>query len=279
MKNKSEPRESWWSNTGGFFGSKYIEGDQSLEGYIPGRLESLEQRTKREVEGIVKMLDLKVNSRILDCPCGYGRHSIALAEMGMEVFGVDINDTHLKLAERESNRKFNPSGRAYWKSSMPVFMIGDMRNLPFVGEVNSVINMFYSFGFFETEEENEKVMKEFYKTLLPEGQLLLHTDVSPEIIDSGKYRFNETRTLENGKRLRISEAYDSNAKRINGSWTILSKSGRLSKLTPYSVRIYSMNELEELARKTGFIETRFYSSFNGDLFTKDSKELIMISKK
>ncbi|MEK6927154.1 MAG: class I SAM-dependent methyltransferase [Nanoarchaeota archaeon] len=270
----------WWSNSGGFFGTKYLEGDNSLEGYLPERTETIHQRTTREVDGIIKLLDLKKGSRILDCPCGYGRHSNELASRGMVMFGVDINRDFLKVAEEESIKRFNPKEKVHWKPPMPVFMHGDMRDIP-GPSCENIINMFYSFGFFETDEENEKVMDEFWWYLpMPEGgNLLIHTDVSPEIITSGRYRFSETRNLKSGKRLRIEESYNPHTKRMNGSWTIIQPDGKEEKLTPYSVRIYSQQEFEEMAKKVGFKETKFYGSFNGEEFKKDSPEMIMVAKK
>ncbi len=58
-KQKLKAPEPWWSNLGGFFGAKYIEGDNSLEGYLPEKQESLEERTRREVDGVIRLLELK----------------------------------------------------------------------------------------------------------------------------------------------------------------------------------------------------------------------------
>jgi hypothetical protein len=37
----------------GFFGKDYIEGDNGLEGFLPGKRESLNERTIREVKGVI----------------------------------------------------------------------------------------------------------------------------------------------------------------------------------------------------------------------------------
>ncbi|MEK6893819.1 MAG: class I SAM-dependent methyltransferase [Nanoarchaeota archaeon] len=291
MTDKTNP---WWSNKGGFFGIRYLEGDDSLEGYIPGKSETLEERTKREVDGVIKLLNLKKEDHILDMPCGYGRHTIELIIRGFRPKGEDINESLVYEAEnrlcleakkRNPNPNFEPACWGY-------FGIEDMRHITdnpislqaqrsgFSPEIyNAIINMFYSFGFFETDEENEKVMKEFFKSLKPNGKLLIHTDVSPEIIKSGAYKFNETRNLKSGKRLIINEAYISENKRMNGSWTLIDKNGFQEQLTPYSVRIYTKEEFEEMAKITGFKETRFYGSFEGEEFSKNSREMIMVARK
>lgn len=262
MKSNRE----WWESEGGFFGQKYMEGDNSLEGFIPGKKEDLIQRTKREIEGIITLAKLKEGSKVLDVPCGYGRHSIELKRRGFQVTGIDINEEHLTKA-RDEEEKID-------------FLKKDMRN---IGKENYnkfdiVINMFYSFGFFKKEEDNKKVMKEFYNALKNNGKLLLHTDVSPEMFGQGKYRFGEERTLSNGKKLVIEETYNAHTRRIEGSWTLISKNKK-EKLTPYSVRIYSKQEFESLAKESGFAKVTFYGSFKGNVFTSDSPELIMIAEK
>ena len=168
----------------------------------------------------------------------------------------------------------------YQISGKIVFLKRDMRE---IGKENydkfdAVINMFYSFGFFEKESDNYKTMKEFYNALKKGGKLLLHTDVSPEMFEGGEYRFEEERTLKNGKKLIIKEHYNNKTKRIEGSWTIVFN-GYGEKLTPYSMRIYSKGEFESLAKEAGFNSIKFYGSFNGDKFNNTSSELIMVAEK
>ncbi|MBU0471300.1 MAG: class I SAM-dependent methyltransferase [Nanoarchaeota archaeon] len=307
-KDKNE-KPKWWDNNGGFFGSQYIIGDDSTNGYLPNKQETLEERTQREVDGIIKLLDLIENPKIipnnrrpliLDCPCGYGRHTIELLRKGYHTVGYDINDKHLFKAKQKLNtmlRETYPELKDLDALNLEGFFYKrDMRTLIdckkwarkydviFSGAVSekfdAVINMFYSFGFFETEEENKKVMEEFYKVLKEKGQLLIHTDVSPEIILQGKnYKLSEKRNIKNGGQLHIEESYNPNSKRISGSWTIIDSEGRTIQLTPYSVRIYSADEFKSMALNVGFSKVDIYGSFNGDSFAPNSNEMIVVAKK
>lgn len=252
-------KQEWWNNQGGFFGKEYMQGDNSQEGFIPSKKQNLESRTKREVKGIINLLGNNINN-LLDLPCGYGRHARLLSEIGINVVGMDINDTHIKHAKKNSKAKI---------------MKRDMRNIgkEFYEKFDVVINMWYSFGFFNDEKDNIKTMEEFYKALKENGQLLLHTDVSPEILSGGNYRLLEQRTLKKGELIQ-EESYDPITKRMNGMWVVNGK-----KLAPYSVRIYSREEFENMARKIGFNKIDFYGSFEKDEFTSQSAELIMIARK
>src|SRR5205823_1244030 len=89
----------YWEDGAGFFGTKYMEGDDSLEGFL-STPHTLSMRTARELEGVMRLLSLSEAASILDCPCGYGRHSIPLAKKGFEVIGSDINREMLDAARR-----------------------------------------------------------------------------------------------------------------------------------------------------------------------------------
>src|ERR1035437_6550459 len=98
-------KSAWWESGGGFFGDVYKEMDDSYEGHL-NTPSTLADRTKLEVDGIIKLCQLKTGDKLMDCPSGYGRHSLGLAERGIDVTGVDINDRFLELSG-ESLKKLN----------------------------------------------------------------------------------------------------------------------------------------------------------------------------
>lgn len=64
-------------------------------------------------------LALEPNAKVLDVPCGNGRHSIELARRGYRVTGVDLSDEFLVLAERSASEA----------GVEAAFVRGDMRAL------------------------------------------------------------------------------------------------------------------------------------------------------
>src|SRR2546423_1904846 len=145
--------KKFWEDGAGFFGKPYMEGDNSVEGYLSTPL-SLEERTSNELAGIIRLLGLKTGDRILDCPCGYGRHSIGLARQGFQVLGSDINS---EMLERALENSQGVSGLSFVQENMEF--------INYSNEFDAVINLFFSFGFFDTEEENNQVLKNFFKAL------------------------------------------------------------------------------------------------------------------
>lgn len=273
---KHSTASDWWTAEGGFFGEHYMTGDDSIEGYRPEERESLEARTAREVDGVVRLLGLSAGTRVLDVPCGYGRHSVELARRGYRVVGVDVNDVHLRRAQQAAAWAFeNGSG-----NSAPRLLKGDMRDLLSTlpeAQFDAVINMFFSFGFFG-EEENHQTMRSFASVLRRGGHLLLHTDVCPEMILQGhKYRLDETRNMRGGGQLVIHEEFDPRSHRLNGTWT-LRHPDREIRMTPYSVRLYSLDELRAMAVESGFREVSFFRGFDGEAFEPNSSEQVMVAR-
>lgn len=58
--------------------------------------------TEKEVDFIIKELELIEGDSIIDLGCGAGRHSIELAKKGFEITGIDISDTMLTYANKRA---------------------------------------------------------------------------------------------------------------------------------------------------------------------------------
>src|SRR5437762_2813116 len=121
-------------------------------------------RDRREVARLIEILELPVGARILDCPCGQGRHAHLLAEAGFDVDGVDYSQDLLDHARKRGIAATLRYTRA------------DMRKLParWTGRFDAVINVFTSFGFFDAPADDAAVVREFGRVLRPGGVLLWH---------------------------------------------------------------------------------------------------------
>jgi ubiquinone/menaquinone biosynthesis C-methylase UbiE len=260
-------RKKFWEDGAGFFGKPYMEGDNSIEGYLSTPLR-LEERTTLELAGVVKLLGLEPGDRILDCPCGYGRHSTGLAMRGFRVVGSDINSEMLEQAVKNSQGVNDLS-----------FAKENMRFIDYSNEFDAVINLFFSFGFFESEEDNEQTLRNFFNALKPGGKFMMHTDINVPRITSGDYKLYERRKLVNGNQLEIVESYYPEDKRLKGQWILIGLDGARRELPQYSHRIYTAEEFAESCRATGFTNVRAYGDWEGTPLTNTSEDMIVVAQK
>lgn len=59
-----------------------------------------DDRSRTQVLAATRLAGLSAGSRVLDVPCGYGRHAVPLAAEGYQVFGLDRSVTQLDEARR-----------------------------------------------------------------------------------------------------------------------------------------------------------------------------------
>jgi len=112
------------------------------------------------IDHFLKYLNPPKGHKILDLGCGKGRHSIYMNSKGYEVTGIDISEQNIKYASAFENEKLR-------------FAIHDMRD-PFAdARFDLVVNLFTSFGYFESMEENLKVLRATSANLKPKGSVLI----------------------------------------------------------------------------------------------------------
>ncbi|HXH88275.1 MAG TPA: class I SAM-dependent methyltransferase [Gaiellaceae bacterium] len=111
-------------------------------------------RTEADLAFLVGTLPLPEFARLLDVPCGTGRHLRPLRALGYDVTGVDVDPVAAGAAGHHA-------------------LVGDMRELDGLpGDFDGVLNMWQSFGYFD-EPTNERVLGSFARRLRPGGRLVL----------------------------------------------------------------------------------------------------------
>ena len=146
------PDDEWWRDFFQGLGAEFV------------RLAATPKRTEREVDRIVDFLDLSGGARVLDVPCGAGRHSIELARRGYRVQGLDLSEPLVRAAQEEASLE-----------GLDVdFRVGDMRELPWKGEFDTAICFWTSFGYFD-ERGNQAFLRDVHDALVPGGGFLLET--------------------------------------------------------------------------------------------------------
>lgn len=121
------------------------------------------------IDNLCSYLKPVKGSRLLDIACGRGRHSVYLNKKGYDVTGIDLSYSNIRFAQQFENEKLH-------------FYVHDMRYLFYINYFDLALNLFTSFGYFETEKEHVNALKTFRKSLKKDGILVLDYFNSEKII-------------------------------------------------------------------------------------------------
>jgi cyclopropane fatty-acyl-phospholipid synthase-like methyltransferase len=112
------------------------------------------------LDRMMSYLPVKPGMKVIDVGCGQGRHSLYLSEKGFNVVGLDLSKESIAEATRSANSHLK-------------FIQHDMRQ-PFpVKDADLALNLFTSFGYFQSREENLLVLRNVHNALNIHGILVL----------------------------------------------------------------------------------------------------------
>ncbi len=209
-------------------------------------------------------LNLQPPARILDLACGSGRHSRQFAELGFDLYSLDLSWVLLR-----SLTSLEPP-------PLVKLLRGDMRNLPFQSSVfDLALSLFTSFGYFEKEGEDLSVLQEAADTLKIGGRFVL--DFLNADAVKGSLLPEEQVSLKDSQVL-IQRCLNPARNRIEKHIRIFS-TARGPREYLESVRLYTCADLRELLSQAGLNTDQIYGDYNGAPFTSSSPRLIIFSSK
>ena len=258
--------KQWWET---LFDDKY------LVTYVDRITEAASQA---QLEFLRNTLPLPPEAAILDLACGYGRLSVPLAQAGYRVTGFDFSEYLLDIAQQ----------KAQAAGLILPFVQGDMRHLDFENEFDAIINIFTSFGYFETMDEDRAVLKGVHRGLKAKGYFLMDFANSPKAIsglyengaidrETGELVSEKTETLSNGLVVHQVERLDVGSLRWQMKRTWRERGKERSYFT--NVRMYFLAELVQLITEAGLRVERVYGDFDASPYQADSKRILIVSRK
>lgn len=219
--------------------------------------------TDREVRSLLRMLRLRPGARLLDVPCGYGLHAVALARRGFCVTGVDISPELLARARK----------MAAARAVAVEFRRGDMRRLAYRQRFDVVLNLFSSFGYFG-DDGDLRVLRKFRRALRPGGRLVLdlvHRDwLRRHFQPRGRARMGEYVVTE--KRL-----LDFRTNILTLAWT--ARRGRRVQRGTVSLRVYSGDELARMLKQALFSKVKVWGDWGRQPPDRNSRRLVLVAQR
>lgn len=218
-----------------------------------------DEEAQEFIERLMVHLNLPKSSKLLDLACGAGRHARVLHKLGYKVTGVDLSPNSIEEANKQATDGMD-------------FFVHDMRDtLP--TKFDAIFNLFTSFGYFETLEDNLKVLNSVFNALPSHGILTIDFMNAEKIVRELKSRqelerdgiqFNIKKEVINGRIIK----------------TIAFQAEEKSYFFQEKVQALYLSDFEALLEKAGFIlEERFgnYALEGYDAYHSD--RLILICRK
>jgi SAM-dependent methyltransferase len=241
-------KKNWYKN---WFGNEYLTVYAHRD-----------QKEARQLISLIRSyVDIKPKQKILDLCCGQGRHVLQLAKLGYRVYGVDLSRTLLEVAKFKTNK---------WESAH--FIQADMRHLPISHAFDLLLNLFTSFGYFETDAENESVFHQFSQALKPQGTFVFDyfnaSFVEKSLIPYQKERLNgllveQERFIEGSRVEKVIK---------------LNREGEQS-IFHESVKMYYPDQLCSMMKHAGLDIKYIFGDYDGSELILSSPRVIMIGQR
>jgi SAM-dependent methyltransferase len=218
------------------------------------------EAARREARHLV---ELGVRGRVLDLCCGFGRHCVALRELGLEAFGLDLSR---ELLGRARGQAGGLEGR---------LLCGDARAIPLADTcLDSVVSLFSSFGYFGATGDRS-LLHEVGRVLRPGGVLVLDLMNPPQVRSTlvarsttqrGGIAIEERRALVDESRSVQKEVFLRTPEGTTKSWR-------------EDVRLYDASDLAPWLAEAGLDLRGRHGDFSGSDLSAISPRQVLIARR
>lgn len=222
------------------------------------------ERTAVETNFLESQLRLPAGARILDVGCGFGRHSIELAQRGYTVTGIDPAAAMIAAAQEQAAA----AGVSvdFRQARGEEFTTGT----PF----DAAICLFTSLGQLGPDGDNSALVSRVVDALKPGGLFVVEVPQR----DTAVAQLRPSDKFGDGDRYTaVTRQYNPNNQTITETFHLVTPENTRTYTLRY--RLYDRTELENLLTQAGFTFHAAYSSYTGSPLTADSATMILIGGK
>ena len=219
-----------------------------------------EKEAEKFISNLLNYLCLEEGARCLDLACGKGRHSLYLNKHDLDVTGLDLSSNSIEQAKFMENETLK-------------FDVHDMREVYQKERYDAVFNLFTSFGYFDSNKENLKVLTSVFEMLKNNGVLVIDFLNAKKAINS--LVSSEEKKID-GINFKISRSYDGDHIHKNIQFKDEGKDFSFNE----RVQGLNKNDFEYLLEESGFKIVKIFGDFDLNPFNEiESDRLIIIAKK
>lgn len=217
-----------------------------------------------QVDQVVALTECAAGA-VLDLGCGPGRHSVAFAQRGFAVTGVDRTTF---LLNRARERAAEAGVTIEWVQE-------DMRRFVRPAMFDLACNLFTSFGYFEDEADDLQVLRNVYASLKNDGMFVIEM-MSKERLARAWQNALCTQSADGSLMIQRPQVA-ADWCRVKNDW-ILVRDGRAQSFH-FEHTIYSGREIKDRLLDCGFSEVQLFGGLNGSPYDLDATRLVAIASK
>lgn len=222
-------------------------------------------RDRAEAREAVELLHAttgrQTGARVLDLACGAGRHLVELRRRGYRATGLDLSMPMLDAARRGNDGA--------------VLARGDMRHLPFrPGTFDIVTSYFTSFGYFDTDLDDIRVLREVHRVLTGGGWFLLDFLNADHVVANLRKRDRRTVSgVDVVQERRLAEG----GRIVEKTITIEAADNSPRREFVERVRLYRPEELTRMLEESGFVAGPRFGGYDRSAFSRLSPRCIVMA--
>ncbi|MFA5239328.1 MAG: methyltransferase domain-containing protein [Phycisphaerae bacterium] len=246
----------WWRR---IFNSIYLKTD--------GDVIDDTQITTKEVDLFSNILKLSPNNSILDLCCGQGRIALELARRGFNnVEGLDRSRYLIQKAKAQGKKEGLNAN----------FKEGDARKLPYQADTFDVVMIpGNSFGYFETAQDDIRVLKEVLRVLKPWGKILI--DVADGEYLRKKFQPRSWEWVDKNYFVCRERSLSLDKHRLISREVVTHVKKGIVADQFYAERLYSRKNMEDLFKKAGFKDFIIHNEITAD--SRRNQDLGMMERR
>jgi SAM-dependent methyltransferase len=192
---------------------------------------------------------------------------VELAAAGCAVTGLDLSQQYLDMAQSEAR-----------KAGVDLETVrADMRQIPFEGRFDAIVNMFSSFGYLESEDEDAKVLSAVERALKAGGRLLMDLLNREWVI--ANYEEKDWHEGADGTLYLERRHFDLESSRNHVTFTVITPDGDQREIGGHHIRLYTLREIRGLLSSAGLDFERAYGGFESEDYSTGSRRMIVIARK
>lgn len=217
-------------------------------------------------ESVMHIAGLSKGAKILDAGCGCGRISVELAALGLDVTGVDLMQPLLDAAKETAEDE-----------GVNLELVqSDLRNFSSDKQFDAAVNLYTSFGYCASIEEDTKILRNIAKSLKNGGWFIMECISRETAIQN----FIEGEWFERAGKIVLTEFSVEGAwEGLKSHWILIDKETGEKYDHTFVQRLYSAVELKRILLSAGFSSCEIYGDFDFSPYNEKMRTMVLVCRK